>query len=186
VKKYLVIGDFHIPRRARDLPTRLYDVAGRGGFDAVLCTGDLVGRGVLDTMEALAPQVHAVAGNMDVLDLPESVILEAEGWRIGLVHGAGIVPRGDPERLGRLALRLDVDLLLHGHTHADDAYRRRVEGREILFVNPGSATGIPGGTGGSLRPSLAVVAVAPREVVVERFRLSSGSLVEVRDVFPRG
>jgi putative phosphoesterase len=186
MKTYLVIGDFHIPRRARDLPAPLYDVAGRGGFDAVLCTGDLVGESVLDTMAALAPELRAVAGNMDVLDLPASVAFEAEGWRIGLVHGAGIVPRGDPEQLGRLALHLDVDLFLHGHTHADSAYRRRVAGREILFVNPGSATGIPGGTGGSMKPSLAVLTVSPEEAVVERVRLSGGGLEALRDVFPKG
>jgi putative phosphoesterase len=185
LKKFLVIGDFHIPRRAREIPTPLLDVADAGDFDAVLCTGDLVGEEILDLLSALAPEVHAVSGNMDTVDLPEEWVLSLEGWTVGLFHGAGIVPRGDPEQLGKIAERLGVDILVHGHTHNDDAFHSDTGGRSVIFVNPGSATGMPAGSGGSLTPSLAVMRLSRDEVEVVRYRAVRGTLNEARDVFPR-
>jgi putative phosphoesterase len=185
MKKYLVIGDFHIPRRARDLAHPFYEVIDREAPEGVLCTGDLIGEEVLTILGALADEVHVVAGNMDHLELPPNLVVEEEGWRIGLVHGSGIIPRGDPEQLGKVALSLDADLLAHGHTHEDSAYRRVFGGRHIVFVNPGSATGIGGGSGGTLEPSLAMLSLSPGEVDVTRYRLGGSGMERVRDVFPR-
>ena len=185
MKKFLVIGDFHIPRRAQDLAPALYDVVESQTPEGVLCTGDLISDMVLTILDGLAGEVHVVAGNMDHLDLPAREVVEAHGWRIGLVHGAGIIPRGDPEQLLEVALDMDVDLLAHGHTHEDSAYGRAFEGRNIIFVNPGSATGIGGGRGGTLKPSLAILSLSPDEVEVVRYRLTGAGIERVRDVFPK-
>jgi hypothetical protein len=137
-------------------------------------------------MSGLAPEVRAVAGNMDHLPLPPSESLVSEGWRISMIHGSGVYPRGDPDGLEKLALKLDAEILLNGHTHADAVYSMSGSGREIIFVNPGSATGIPGGTGGSLKPSLAVLELVPEEATVQVFRISGGELETERWEFRRG
>ncbi len=49
-----------------------------------------------------------------------------------------IKPRGDRDLLFEFAKRYDADLLLYGHTHTQDVWER--DG--IVFVNPGSATGV--------------------------------------------
>ena len=44
-------------------------------------------------------------------------ILEIGEFRIGLIHGHQIVPWGDLDSLAALQRRLDVDILVSGHTH---------------------------------------------------------------------
>ncbi|MHC5080482.1 MAG: YfcE family phosphodiesterase [Planctomycetota bacterium] len=185
MKRYLAIGDFHIPRRAREIPSPLAAVGYAGGFDAVLCTGDLVGNQVLDTLALFAPEVLVVAGNMDVLDLPSHDRFEAEGWKIGIVHGSGISPRGDPDSLAGIAATLDVDVLVNGHTHADAVIPTLAGGRRVLLVNPGSATGVGGGSGGSLVPSLAVLELTPAKVQVICHRLEGERTQTHASTFPK-
>jgi putative phosphoesterase len=69
--------------------------------DLILHAGDVVTVGVLRELEDHA-RVEAVFGNMDEpalqAELPERLVVEAEGFRIGLVHIPG--PRaGREERL---------------------------------------------------------------------------------------
>src|SRR5512136_1877372 len=60
------------------------------GVDLILHAGDLTSLDVLRHLETIAP-VTAVQGNMDLpgvlLDLPLKTIVEADGRRIGLIHG---------------------------------------------------------------------------------------------------
>ena len=44
-------------------------------------------------------------------------VLEIEEFRIGLCHGHQVVPWGDMEALAQVQRRLDVDILVSGHTH---------------------------------------------------------------------
>lgn len=53
------------------------------------------------------------------------------------MHGHQVVPPGDPAALSALARSMGADILVSGHTHKFDAFRR--DGR--FFINPGSATG---------------------------------------------
>jgi hypothetical protein len=172
VKRFLVLGDLHIPRRASRIPPELAAAARGREIDAVLCTGDLVGEEIPGLLAGFAPEVHAVSGNMDTLDLPRMVCLEAEGWRIGIAHGNGIHPRGDPEGLARLAAEMDVDLLANGHTHVGAAYRHDTGKRSIVLLNPGSATGVEGGSGGPGIPSLAVLELSPGKAAVDLWSLA--------------
>ena len=52
--------------------------------------------------------------NMDQRSLQ---VLEVGEFRIGLIHGHQVVPWGDIESLAALQRRLDVDILVSGHTH---------------------------------------------------------------------
>ncbi len=175
--KILIIGDTHIPSRARWLPKKINDYLSSKSFDLVLCTGDLTDRKVLDYLEGLG-DVVAVAGNMDHLPLPEYQTFKAEGLRFGLIHGHQVYPRGDVNQLKMIAHELGVDVLIHGHTHSAD-----VRHDEILLLNPGSATGVWSGGKASLIPSFIVAEVEGARVVVRLFELREGRLMERRGEF---
>ena len=120
------------------------------GVDLILHAGDLTGLDVLRHLEAIAP-VTAVQGNMDspgvLLDLPLKTIVEAEGHRIGLIHGHH-VPHPDhvlaqPLNFEALHAYLlsefrdeGVEYIVYGHTHQAHI----VTVADVLLVNPGSAT----------------------------------------------
>jgi uncharacterized protein len=90
----------------------------------------------LEELQAFAP-VAAVHGNMDVPEvraaLPERLLVEAEGLRIGLVHDAGLAP-GRRERL--LAAFPGCDAIAYGHTHVPEVSRAG----SVWILNPGSPT----------------------------------------------
>jgi putative phosphoesterase len=123
-----LISDTHIPTQRRAMPA---DVARHfAGVDLILHAGDLVTMAVLETLREIAP-VRAVRGNNDwSLPLPLTLVVEAAGFAIGVVH---IRPEGVPaaEVFGR-----PVDIVVFGHTHrpADEL----VDG--VRWLNPGSAT----------------------------------------------
>ena len=59
--------------------------------------------------------------------------------KIGITHGDDIHPRGDKHGLEFLAKKMDVQILITGHTHADMCVLS--EDRKNLLVNPGSISG---------------------------------------------
>jgi putative phosphoesterase len=81
--------------------------------------------------------VRAVHGNVDepVLrdKLPERLVVEWEGLRIGLVHDAGQAVRRHERLLDWFS---GCDLVVYGHTHAPEV--SWFEG--VWIVNPGSPT----------------------------------------------
>ena len=99
-------------------------------------TGDFTSLATMAELEAYGRLV-AVHGNVDASDvralLPERLVAEAEGIRIGLVHDAGPA-RGRHERL--LGWFPDCDLVAYGHTHLPELTRVG----ETWIVNPGSPT----------------------------------------------
>ncbi len=98
----------------------------------VLHAGDLVDTAVLGAFEG--KDIRAVRGNMDRDDvLPEKLIIEVEGARIGLIHGWGM-PFGIEAKLLRQFDR--IDCLVYGHTHSAANHVR--DG--VLCFNPGSPT----------------------------------------------
>lgn len=102
----------------------------------MLHVGDFTTEAVLEDLRELAP-VEAVRGNMDEGGLkallPERLVVEAEGMRIGLVHDPG--PTAD--RSARLLQWFpDCHVVAYGHTHLPEV--ARVPGAWIL--NPGSPT----------------------------------------------
>lgn len=98
--------------------------------------GDFTALAVLDELRAFAP-LAAVHGNMDepalVAALPERLVVEAAGLRIGLVHDAG-ARRARHERL-RAAFP-GCDLVVYGHSHEPEV---ALVG-QTWIVNPGSPT----------------------------------------------
>ncbi len=127
-----VLADTHLAGRL--LPAPVLDAL--RGVDMILHAGDLVDLSVVEQLEEIAPTC-AVRGNMDHRDavraLPETRVIEAGGFRIGLTHGHG--PPGGMIRRVRAAFS-DVDCIVFGHTH--QALIEESEG--ILYFNPGSPT----------------------------------------------
>lgn len=128
-----LISDTHIPDRARILPQNVIEAF--SDVELILHAGDLTSPKVIDELEDIAP-VMAVQGNMDRangIDLPKAKTIEAEGLRIGVIHGE-VYPRADSDQLVYLAKELDVDILVSGHSH-----QPKIEQKDgILLLNPGS------------------------------------------------
>lgn len=128
-----LISDTHIPDRARIIPQNVIDAF--SNVDLILHAGDLTSLSVIEELEKIAP-VMAVQGNMDRvsgIDLPKAKTLEAEGLKIGMIHGE-VYPRADTQQLVYLAKELDVDILVSGHSH-----QPKIEKKDgVLLINPGS------------------------------------------------
>jgi len=142
-----VISDTHRragePALAPGVPRAFADV------ELIIHAGDLVTREVIEALGVIAP-VMAVSGNMDCGNvkrlLPVRRELEAEGHRIGVIHGHGV-----PQRVwlgfGRVDFDLyndyllsqfhDVACIVYGHTH----WPRADQERGVLLFNPGAACG---------------------------------------------
>lgn len=173
--RLLIIGDTHIPDRAYKIEPTLRDlIESEKPWDIVLFTGDLTSRDILNWVYSLGEKVLIVRGNMDYLPLPKHGIIEVDGLRVGLHHGDGIYPRGDTQKLASLARSMRVNILVTGHTHYD--FVKLNDSMDILLLNPGSLTGVYGGGGGSLIPSLMVATLDHREAYITIFRYYNESI----------
>lgn len=129
-----VIADTHIPKAATELPEAI--LKGFEGVDMILHAGDLVELKVLDKLNEIAP-TEAVSGNMDswnVRDaLPSKKIINASGFKIGLIHGWGPPNKLCDTLSGEFS---GVDAIVFGHSHEPMNERRN----GILYFNPGTPT----------------------------------------------
>lgn len=86
--KIAVISDTHVPHKFERLSQRMKE--GLAGVDLILHCGDIVSPDILEEISGYAP-VQAVAGNHDIDyfgdKLPRKKIVEAAGYRIGMIHG---------------------------------------------------------------------------------------------------
>lgn len=134
--RLLLLSDTHVPARARDLPTLVWEAV--DDADVVIHAGDWVDAGLLDRLEARAARLVGVAGNNDHGELrerlPEIARLEIEGVRIAVVHETGSKERRE-QRMD--AAFPDTDLLVFGHSHIPwDS----TSPNGMRLLNPGSPT----------------------------------------------
>jgi putative phosphoesterase len=99
--------------------------------------GDFSALSVLEELRALGPPLQAVHGNADEPALrellPQELVVEVGGARIGLVH----VPGPAAGREERLVRRFPgCDAVLYGHTHLPQVERHG----GVWILNPGSPT----------------------------------------------
>ena len=133
--RVVVVSDTHAPRFWKVCPPAV--AAQLEGADLILHAGDVCTPEVLDELSAFAP-VRVVLGNNDGPEVaawgaPETLELELDGLRVGMIHDAGPTDG----RLARMQRRFPTaDLVVFGHSHipldaADDRLR---------ILNPGSPT----------------------------------------------
>jgi putative phosphoesterase len=134
--RLLLIADTHVPRRARDLPARLWDEV--AGADVVVHAGDWVSTELLDEVEARAARLIACWGNNDGpplrARLPERADATLGGLRLTVVHETGAAA-GREARMSRLYP--DSDVLVFGHSHIP--WDTTTE-TGLRLLNPGSPT----------------------------------------------
>jgi len=134
--RLLIISDTHIPARAKNLPSEVWDEVDRA--DVVMHAGDWVVPALLDELEDRATRLIGVFGNNDGAELrrrlPEVARVTLDGLRVAVVHETG-------GKAGR-ELRADrdyqdVDLLIFGHSHIP---WDTVSPGGLRLLNPGSPT----------------------------------------------
>ncbi|MBW9224074.1 YfcE family phosphodiesterase [Methanothermococcus sp. SCGC AD-155-E23] len=143
-----VISDTHVYDRADKVPEEVFQHF--SDVDLIIHCGDITSEYVLRDLSDLSKTV-AVRGNMDYLDLPREVILDIEGFKVGVIHGDIIYPRGDILKMKYYCLEKNLDVLISGHTHVPLIKEIYVEelNKKILLLNPGSPT-VPRGFGRSI------------------------------------
>jgi len=134
--RLLIISDTHIPARAKNLPSEVWDEVDRA--DVVIHAGDWVVPALLNELEDRATRLIGVFGNNDGAELrrrlPEVARATLDGLRVAVVHETG-------GKAGR-ELRADrdyqdVDLLIFGHSHIP---WDTVSPGGLRLLNPGSPT----------------------------------------------
>jgi uncharacterized protein len=134
--RLLLIADTHVPKRARDLPARVWDEVATA--DVVIHAGDWVEPALLDTLEARAERLIACWGNNDGAELrrrlPERVDVTLDGLRFTVTHETG-ASSGREARMARAYP--DTDVLVFGHSHIPwDTCAKS----GLRLLNPGSPT----------------------------------------------
>ncbi len=132
----LLISDTHVPRRAKDLPTVVWDAVERA--DVVIHAGDWVDVALLDELESRAERLVGCWGNNDGAELrarlPERADVTLDGVRFTVVHETGGAA-GRDARMSRLYA--DTDVLVFGHSHIP---WDTTSTTGLRLLNPGSPT----------------------------------------------
>lgn len=134
--RLLLLADTHLPRRAKDLPGRVWDAV--ASADLVVHAGDWVGEELLDDLLTRSRRLLGCWGNNDGPNLrarlPEVARATVEGHRFAVVHETG--PRTGRESRADATFP-GTDVLVFGHSHIPwDS--RSPSGMRLL--NPGSPT----------------------------------------------
>ncbi|MFZ5595493.1 MAG: metallophosphoesterase family protein [Bacillota bacterium] len=133
--KIAVISDTHFRDNEKWLPPEVVNDLREA--DLIVHCGDFEAYSAYRRMLELG-QLVAVYGNMDTSGvkeaLPDLVVFEAAGHKIGVTHGSG-APSGIEDRVAA-QFREKVDIILFGHSH--QPRNEYING--VLFFNPGSPT----------------------------------------------
>ena len=134
--RLLLIADTHVPKRARDLPRRVWDEV--ADADVVLHAGDWVEPSLLDALEERSKRLVACWGNNDGTELrrrlPERADATLGGLRFTVVHETGAATG----REARMAHEYpDTDVLVFGHSHIP---WDTTANTGLRLLNPGSPT----------------------------------------------
>ena len=146
-----VISDSHIPSRASKIPEKFLEKCDEA--DTVVHCGDFETEEIYEKLEERFDEFIAVRGNTDRVELSKYEEFEINDVRFGVNHGMGINPRGHRPTLANIADQMNVKVLFNGHTHQQEAVK---ENGKIL-LNPGSCTGVGGGSSRPGNPKMMVI-----------------------------
>uniref|UniRef100_A0A914ZCQ2 Vacuolar protein sorting-associated protein 29 n=1 Tax=Panagrolaimus superbus TaxID=310955 RepID=A0A914ZCQ2_9BILA len=178
----LVIGDFHIPQRAHNMPAKFKKLLVPNKMQHILCTGNLMSTEIIDYLRSLANDVHICRGDFDEdSSLPEIKIITVGAFRIGLMHGHQIIPWGNLDSMELIARQHNVDVLVSGNTHKSQVYEK--DG--VFYVNPGSATGAFSTIQENVVPSFALMDVRLDTIVTYTYHLIDNEVKVDRIIFKK-
>lgn len=172
----LVLGDMHVPQRASKIPSAFQRMLVPNKMQHVICTGN-ISMEQYEELRGLAPNVHVVAGEYDDLEpnngtggvsFPETRVLQVGAFRIGVCHGHQLVPWKSKEALERMRRKLDVDVIVTGHTHQNEV---NLDQDDYYHINPGSITGAYSSLTDDVTPSFVLLAVQDTKVVCYVYEL---------------
>ena len=83
-----------------------------------------------------------------------------------------MTPWGDLEALAAIQRKLDVDVLIHGHTHEFGV--QQYDGK--YFINPGSATGSYSAINSNPSPSFILMAISGDDMVIFNYMIVNDEL----------
>lgn len=200
----LVMGDLHIPNRASIIPEKFKRMLVPNKMQHVICTGNLGSKHQYEELRRLAPNVHVVSGDCDEFDkmgsagavdggismtFPETKVIHIGEFRIGVIHGHQVIPHSDHMALAMVRRKLNVDILISGHTHRNEV----VEHEGHYHINPGSITGAGGGClssstadMGEAAPSFVLLAVQGPKVICYVYELIEGEVEVSKTEFTKG
>lgn len=127
-----------------------------------------------DYLKSICSDVIIAQGDFDEsTKWPDTAILTIGDLRIGVCHGHQVLPWGDSDALAILQSRLNVDILVTGHTHAFSAYQHG----DRLILNPGSVTGVLSSPSNrNPTPSFALMDVNKNTATVYVYELVDGEI----------
>lgn len=165
-----VVSDSHIPQREDEIPEEFWEFIENS--DVTVHAGDFTAKETYNALEEYSDEFYAVKGNCDFFqdpELPQSEKFEIKGHKIGVYHGTGIQPRGHKPTLQKIAKKdLEVDILIHGHTHIQDVEKTE----DLLLINPGSSTGAGGGTANPSNPQMITLQINNQNLIVKKIELN--------------
>ena len=149
-----LISDTHIPSMGKEPPPHV--IRAFEGVDLILHAGDIYIRSCIEWLERIAPvqaTISWTSGTAEAAPRASApVVVEVDGYSIGLVHHLEMTPLGDDVYPGMIASKFPagesipeelqkgfdkpVDIVVFGYTH--EAMVETHQG--VLFVNPGSPT----------------------------------------------
>jgi vacuolar protein sorting-associated protein 29 len=174
----LIIGDFYVPFKKPDIPPVFKELLNTDKIKTVLCTGNVCSDEIVDRLKAIANNVHIVKGDFDTTltsELPESITVQVGHFKVGLIHGHQIVPWGNHEALEDRMRKMDVDILVYGHTHVNEIFQS-CTGKYL--INPGSVTGIRNQVGPT-SPSFMLMAVQGPSAAIYVYELGQDGKANV-------
>ncbi len=172
-----VISDSHVPARAPEIPEELLEVCDEA--DIVVHCGDFETEEVYEELGGRFENFVAVRGNCDRVELPKYEDFEYEGINFGVNHGTGITPRGDTPTLANIADQMDIKVLLNGHTHQQEAVKHNGK----VLLNPGSCTGVGGGSSMPGNPKMMTIEVRDGSLEAELIELEDGETIRDSEEF---
>lgn len=169
----LIVGDLHIPYRAAEIPDLFKKMFLPGRIHTVIITGNVTCPEMMAYFRTLSSHVVCTKGDLDEIgEQPDFAVTSAGDLKLGVLHGHQVVPWGDKESLAVWQRRLDVDVLISGHTHTQKYYE--FDGK--LFINPGSITGAHSAFDCDVVPSFILMDVQTTNITSFLYQAEGGEL----------
>jgi len=132
-----VLSDSHVGQRISAYPEEFLKEL--ENYDLIIHAGDHTDITSLHELRSRG-EVRAVRGNMDEIEvssrLPDKLVLELGGLRVGITHGSG-PPAGLIDRVRGVFKKNPPDIIIFGHSHipTDEV----ISG--VRMLNPGAISG---------------------------------------------